>query len=90
MPGGAIQGLRGLWREVKGLESLGVSHSRGRPTRARWDAGTLESWEAGELGRWPSAGQSGFQCSRFPNSQTPHPQPASTASTPGAAGTLEF
>jgi hypothetical protein len=43
-----IKGLGGLWREVKGLESLGVGHS-GRPARSTEEAGTLESWEVGGL-----------------------------------------
>jgi hypothetical protein len=75
MPGGPtnkIMGLRGLWREVKGLESLGVSHS---PSGGRggWKAGTLEILKLRRL-RFTYRGAN--FCTRWPHASTTYTAPS--------------
>jgi hypothetical protein len=56
--------LGGLWREVKGSESLGVPVAREGPGAA----GTPGRWNPGILGGWPGR-TAGGQNSSFPISQ---------------------
>jgi hypothetical protein len=63
-----------LWREAKGLESLGVAHRRG-DRAGPWAGGTLETWEAETLGEVRHA-EPGRQDLRFPTAAGAHFAPA--------------
>ena len=84
MPGGPTKLFKGvLCREVKGLESLGVSHSGIPPSGCppgrlgRWNSGKLEFWGVGSLILAPRTLPS--QRARFPEPEISGPGVADPA-----------